>query len=120
MLPSSLPIWVAMGPVNLRWSFDRLIGIVRDNLGADPSCGLFVFLNRRATRAKVLFHDGTGWCQLYKRLDKGKFPLPITLENGTVRVRISPEELHLLLVGSQVRKVRTRRLMPAKPELTLH
>lgn len=44
-LPSCL--FVATSPVDLRLSFDRLAGIVRDQLGADPrKDSAFVFHNK--------------------------------------------------------------------------
>jgi len=99
MLPMDVPIYVALGPVDLRWSFDLLIGIVRDKLQQDPRAGLVVFLNRRADRAKILFRDASGWCLLYKRLDRGVFPKPETLDPSAPSVRVSTRELELLLLG---------------------
>ena len=41
-------IYVATAPIDLRLSFDRLAGIVRDQLGADPRGeALYVFHNQR-------------------------------------------------------------------------
>jgi transposase len=119
MLPSDLPIWVALGPVDLHWSFDRLIGIVRQQLGADPGRGLFVFLNRRAQRAKVLFRDGGGWCVLYKKLDRGIFPLPVTPESKAVSVRVSLRELELMLLGRDLPSHRRALPPKAKKELPI-
>jgi transposase len=99
MLPVDVPIYVALGPVDLRWSFDLLIGVVRDKLRHDPRAGLVVFLNRRGDRAKILFHDASGWCLLYKRLDRGVFPKPETLDPTAPSVRVSARELELLLLG---------------------
>ncbi len=43
-------IFVATQPVNLRLSFDRLAGLVREQLKRDPrSDALFVFHNKRKT-----------------------------------------------------------------------
>jgi transposase len=118
MLPAQVPIWVAVGPVDLRWSFDILIGVVRDRLGGEPRDGLYVFLNRRATRAKILFYDRTGWVLVYKRLDHGVFPLPETLETGAASVSISQRELELMLLGRDLAPARRR--SPKKVEPTVH
>ncbi len=102
MLPANVPIWLATVPVDLHWSFDRLVGIVRACLGEEPKAGLFVFLNRRADKAKVLFHDQSGWCLLYKRLDRGVFPRPDAIENGAVSVQLSVRQLQLMLAGTSL------------------
>lgn len=104
MLPVDLPIYVALGRVDLRWSFDLLIGIARDRLHQDPRGGLVLFVNRRADRAKILFRDPSGWCLLYKRLDRGVFPLPETLDAAAACVRISSRELELILRGRDLPK----------------
>jgi len=48
-------VFVATTPIDLRLSFDRLAGVVREQLGADPRGeALFVFHNRRMTHVKIL------------------------------------------------------------------
>jgi transposase len=93
-------IFVATAAVDLHWSFDRLAGLVREQLGGDPrSETLFVFHNRRCTHVKLLWHDGTGYCVLYKRLDRGTYRIPMAIPQGASRVAVSERELHLLLEG---------------------
>jgi transposase len=93
-------IFVATTAVDLHWSFDRLAGLVREQLGGDPrSETLFVFHNRRRTHAKLLWHDGTGYCVLYKRLDRGTYRIPTAIPQGASRVVVSERELQLLLEG---------------------
>ena len=59
--------------------------------------GLFVFVNRRRDRLKVLWRDETGWCLLYKRLDAGR---RVRLPSGEEeRVRIDASTLAFLLDG---------------------
>jgi len=66
-LPPS--IYMASTPVNLRLSFDRLGGIVRDVLGHEPRTeAAFVFHNKARTHVKILWHDGRGYCVLYNPL----------------------------------------------------
>jgi Tfp pilus assembly pilus retraction ATPase PilT len=63
-------IYVATEPVNMHLSFDRLAGIVRQQLGCDArGDGAYVFHNRRRTLVKILWHDGSGCWIFYKRLD---------------------------------------------------
>ena len=66
---------MGLEPIDLRWSFDRLAGIVVERLGREPrSRALFVFFGKRHAAIKVLFFDGTGLCLFYKRLDRGDVP----------------------------------------------
>lgn len=100
MLPDGVAIYVATSPVDLRGGFDRLAGYVSERLRGDPrGTSLYVFVNKRRTRVKVLFFDRTGHCILYKRLDRGTFRLPTVIEPGSSSVSISSEELALLLQG---------------------
>ncbi len=72
MIPIGVEIFVARKPIDLRSSFERLSGIVREAIGRDPrGRAMFVFFGRRRDAIKVLFHDGSGFCIFYKRLDRG-------------------------------------------------
>lgn len=93
-------IYVATEPVNLHLSFDRLAGIVRQQLGGDPRGeAAYVFHNRRRTHAKILWHDHFGYCIVYKRLDRGVYRIPLAIPAGATSVRASRRELELLLEG---------------------
>lgn len=97
-MPST--ILVATAPVDLRLSFDRLAGLVREQLGADPRHDtLVVFHNRGRTHVKLLWHDGSGYCLLYKRLDRGTYRIPLAIPPGAHRVTVSAREVALLLDG---------------------
>ena len=53
-------VLVATTPVDLRGSFNRLYGLVVEQLKGDPLSGhLFVFTNGRRNRIKVLYWDGS-------------------------------------------------------------
>ena len=80
MLPTSVSIYLALSPVDLRKGFDLLSGLVSEQLGGDARAGdLYIFMNKPRTRLKALFYDRTGYCVLYKRLDRGTFPLPVVM-----------------------------------------
>lgn len=66
-----LKVFVALEPVDLRKSFSGLEGLVSARLGEDLRQGaLFVFTNRRHSRLKILYWDGTGLWLLIKRLEQ--------------------------------------------------
>ncbi len=49
-------------PVDMRKSFNGLVGLVRDAMHEDPLSGsLFVFVNRRGNYLKLVYWDRTGY-----------------------------------------------------------
>jgi transposase len=107
MIPSGVPVFVALAPIDMRYSFDRLAGAAKEQIGYDPRGGaLFVFFGKRRDAVKVLFFDGSGMCVFYKRLDRGTFRLPTSLD-GATRVEITEPELEALLdgIGVEVERV---------------
>ena len=74
-LPSAVRIFLCTRDIDLRKSFDGLSGLVHDCFGQDPLSGhLFLFLNRRRDRIKLLYFDRDGLAIWYKRLEAGSFP----------------------------------------------
>lgn len=104
MIPAGVDIYVALEPVNLALSFDRLSGLAEERMGRSArSAAIFVFFNRRRTMVKALFFDGTGMCIFYKRIDRGRFQLPKPIDDGHGGqvVELSERELDELLDGLQ-------------------
>ncbi|MBK9032253.1 MAG: IS66 family insertion sequence element accessory protein TnpB [Myxococcales bacterium] len=92
-------MFVGLEPIDLRWGFDRLAGLVTERLERDArSRALFVFFGKRRDALKVLFFDGTGLCLFYKRLDAGTFRLPLAAE-GEHTLLIEERALDDLLDG---------------------
>jgi transposase len=103
-------IYVATAPTNMHLSFDRLAGIVRDQLGADPRApALFIFHNAARTLLKLLWHDGRGYSILFRRLDRGTYRIPLAIPAGAARVTVSSRELALLLEGVDAKLLRDAR-----------
>ena len=103
MIPRGVEIFVGLDPIDLRWSFDRLAGLVAERIGRDARSGaLFVFFGKRREAIKVLFCDGSGMCVFYKRLDRGVFRLPEPLVEGETTVVIDERVLDDLLDGIDV------------------
>src|SRR5687767_11975152 len=98
MLPPSVRIFVCTAPQDMRRSFDSLSAQVRELLGQDPqSGGLFVFVNKRANRAKVLWWERNGYCLLYKRLHGAMFRVPSAGDEQAPSIRVDGRELAALL-----------------------
>jgi transposase len=112
MIPHGVQVFVALEPVDLRCSFDRLSGIAKEQIGYEARGGaLFVFYGRRRDALKVLFFDGSGMCIFYKRLDRGTFRIPEPRAEGARHVEVDDATLDALLDGIDVdagRPPRTR------------
>jgi transposase len=101
-------VYLAAGATDMRKGFDGLFGIARDRLGIDPLSGhLFVFCNGRRNRLKVLYWDGSGLWICGKRLEKGRFSWPVQGDEQG-RVRMSSEELTLLVSGIELSQSRRK------------
>jgi len=108
VIGSSVGIYFAADAVDLRKSFDTLAAVVREHLRQDPMSGaLFIFAGRGRDRVKVLFWDRTGYCILYKRLERGVFALPEVRE-GATSIEMDAAQLRALLAGDDVKKKTTR------------
>jgi transposase len=100
MIPAGVEIFVALTPIDLRFGFDRLAGLVQEQVGRSARSGaLFVFFGKRKTAIKVLFFDGSGMCLFYKRADRGTFVMPDPPRPDATSVELSDRELDDLLDG---------------------
>lgn len=107
-LPSTVRIWLAVEPVDMRGSFDALAGHTR-HLGHDPADGhLYVFVNRRRTLMKMLFFDRSGYCLLSKRLERGTFEQPAVADD-VQQLRLDATTLSMWMEGVALRAPRRRR-----------
>jgi transposase len=118
VIPAGVEVFVGLDPIDLRWGFDRLAGVVGEQLGRSPRCGaLFVFRGRRGAAMKVLYFDGTGLCIFYKRLDRGTFRWPSALEPGAKSLAIEERVLEALLDGIDVDGPASRRPRVRRPRV---
>ena len=100
-LSAATRVFVALGPVDLRQSFNGLYAAVQQKLNQDPLSGhLFVFSNRSRNRLKLLYWDGSGLWVCAKRLEKGCFSWP---EGSGASASLRTEELTALVSGLEVR-----------------
>jgi transposase len=104
----SVRVFVALEPCDMRKGFEGLAGLVGTEMKEQVQSGaLFVFGNRRRTRLKMLYFDGTGLWLLSKRLEAGTFSWPRDTE-GKKKLRLRPEALALLTDGVDLRGAKLR------------
>jgi len=116
-LPSTVRVYVATQPIDLRKSFDGLSLAVTSVLDLDPLSGhLFCFFNRRATMVRVLFWDRTGWCIISKRLARGRFRLAEIARSEQACVELDAAELSLILEGIDLTGAKRRRRFRLLPK----
>lgn len=108
-LPSTTKILFFTAPTDMRKSHCGLAGLVRNELGGDPTDGtLFLFLNRRRDRIKVLYWDRDGLALWYKRLEQGTFEMLRTTADAKA-IRLDETELALLLGGISMESAKKRK-----------
>jgi transposase len=98
-LPTSVRVFLATEPCDMRRQFDGLAALVHSGLHRDPKSGdLYVFRNRRGDLLKAIFFDLHGYCMLAKRLERGSFRVvldPTQLMQSDIEVS-APELAQLL------------------------
>ena len=73
-IPGSVRIFLYQNSVDMRKSFEGLSVITEENFPNQLLSGaLFIFLNKRRDRMKVLYWDQDGLAIWYKLLEKGTF-----------------------------------------------
>ncbi len=108
LISSGVEVFVALSPVDMRWSFDRLSGIAEEHMHRKARSGaLFLFFGKRRTALKVLFFDGSGMCMFYKRLDKGTYKVPVSDDPRASSIELSEHELYDLLDSISVERGET-------------
>jgi transposase len=104
-----LKVWVGLEACDMRKGFNGLSALVSERLGEDLRGGaLFVFSNRRHTRLKVLYWDGSGLWIMTKRLEAGTFSWPKSAGREGVKLRLAPEAFAMLTDGVDLRGGRLR------------
>ena len=108
MIATKMPIYCATTPVDLRRSFDGLAAEAKETLGKDPRSGaLFLFVNKTGNRLKAVWWDRTGYCLLYKRLERGVFRFPSAVRPGDTAVTIDSAEFAKILEGLDLAKLKS-------------
>jgi transposase len=105
-LSAAVRVYLAKEPADMRKSFDALAALASGTLGLDPLSGhLFVFVNKRRDRIKILYWDRDGLVVWAKRLERGTYRIP---DAGANRVEMTTAELAALLAGIDLNTARRR------------
>ncbi len=113
-IPSKVAIYLCTSATDMRKSFDGLSGLVRSEFSREPNDGsLFLFINRRRDRIKILYWEAGGYALWYKRLESGTFET-ITSRNGELVVAMDATELSMLLSGVSLQLVKRRKRFAAE------
>jgi transposase len=109
----SVRVFLAVEPCDMRKGFEGLHGLVGERLREDVredvrGGALFVFTNKKRTRLKVLYFDGTGLWLMTKRLEEGTFAWPKMEEIGSAKLALRPEAFAMHTDGIDLRGARMR------------
>ncbi len=104
-----LRVFLAVEPADMRKGFEGLHALAGGRLGEEVKSGaLFVFTNKRRTRLKVLYFDGTGTWLMTKRLEEGTFCWPKADDVKAAKLALRPEAFAMLTDGIDLRGAKLR------------
>jgi len=75
-------VWLATTPLDMRAGTETALARVVQVFGGAKPHHAYLFANRRATRMKVLVHDGIGVWLAARRLHQGRFVWPRRRDAG--------------------------------------
>ena len=92
-------LWLAVEPMDMRAGAERLLASVVQVFGSAQAHHGYMFANARATRIKLLVHDGFGvWCAA-RRLNAGRFVWPRQGSAGMAPMALTPAQFDALVLG---------------------
>jgi transposase len=92
-------LWLAVDPVDMRAGPERLLARVVQVFGSARAHHGYLFANTRATRIKLLVHDGFGvWCAA-RRLNQNRFMWPRGVTDGASPMALTQQQFDALVLG---------------------
>ena len=94
-------LWLAVQPSDMRAGADRLLASVVQVFGSAQAHHGYLFANQRATRIKLLVHDGFGvWCAA-RRLSAGSFVWPRQTggATGATAMALTQQQFDAMVLG---------------------
>lgn len=96
-------------PTDMRKSFDGLSGLVQNTLGDNPLNGdVFIFINRRRDKIKLLHWQGVSFTLYYKRLEEGTFEVP-SYDPEVGSITLSYAQMVMLVDGLTIKNIEKRK-----------
>lgn len=97
------------GVTDMRKGFDGLSGLVKSKMHSDPMDGsVYLFINRRRDKLKILIWSQGGFILYYKRLEEGTFELPGSISDGS-KMQMNWETLMLMIKGIRLEKIKRKK-----------
>ena len=92
-------LWLAVEPMDMRAGSERLLARVVQVFGSAQAHHGYLFANARATRIKLLVHDGFGvWCAA-RRLNQGRFVWPRDAATEAAPMTLTQPQFDALVLG---------------------
>jgi transposase len=92
-------LWLSVQPMDMRAGADRLLAHIVKVFGVAQAHHGYLFANARASRVKLVVHDGFGvWCAA-RRLNAGRFVWPRGLNDEAAPLQLSRQQFDALVVG---------------------
>ena len=105
-------LWLAVEPQDMRCGAERLLARVVQVFGSAQAHHGYVFANARATRLKLLVHDGFGvWCAARRLTNAGRFVWPRDAAAGmaSMTLTLTQAQFDALVVGLPWQRLETMR-----------
>ena len=107
-LSSSNKFHLHIQPTDMRKSFDGLSGIIQNNLERNPLNGdVFIFINKRRDKIKLLHWQGISFTLYYKRLEEGTFELP-EYDSSIRSITLNYTQIVMLIDGLTIKNIHRR------------
>ena len=101
MFGDPVAVYLHREPIDFRVGIDGLSSRVENAMALSPFTGaLFLFVNKRRDRVKILYWDATGFALWMKRLEEARFVWPKRLADPVIE--LTSDQLHWLLAGYDI------------------
>ena len=108
-ISSSNRFYFYVHPTDMRKSFDGLSSLVDEaGISAPLSGDVFVFVNRRRDKIKLLHWQGISFTLYYKRLEEGTFEVP-SYDSQVSSIELSYTQMVMLLDGLTIKNIKKRK-----------